>query len=164
MIRKVILLLPFLFLAACASLQKPPLLREGHPPRPKKEKIIASSVKNILYSQYHEWKGVKYKKGGLSKKGIDCSGFVYLTYLSKFGVKLPRTAEKMAALGEKVSQEGLRPGDLVFFKTGFFSKHVGIFIGGRKFLHSSSSKGVTISSLDDYYWSKKYWKSKRISE
>ncbi len=164
MIRKELLLLPFLFLAACAPLQNPPPLGEGHPPPPQQDKIIASSVKNILYSQYHEWKGVKYKKGGLSKKGIDCSGFVYLTYLSRFGVKLPRTTEEMAALGEKVSQEKLRPGDLVFFKTGFFSQHVGLFIGGRKFLHASSSKGVTISSLDDYYWSKKYWKSKRISE
>jgi cell wall-associated NlpC family hydrolase len=69
----------------------------------------------------------------------------------------------MSHLGKKVSQNNLKPGDLVFFKTGLFSRHVGIYLDKRKFLHASTSVGVTISSLDNQYWKKNYWKSVRIS-
>ena len=99
----------------------------------------------------------------MSQRGIDCSGFVYITYLSKFGIKLPRTTEDMSRLGKKVSQKNLVPGDLVFFKTGIYSRHVGIYLEKKRFLHASTSVGVTISSLDNHYWKKKYWKSVRIS-
>ena len=88
---------------------------------------------------------------------------LYDTYLSKFGIKLPSTTEQMSHLGKKVSQNNLNPGDLVFFKTGLFSRHVGIYLDKRKFLHASTSVGVTISSLDNHYWKKNYWKSVRIS-
>lgn len=163
MTRKVICLLLLFFLVGCQTLPKSTIRGDSHTPKHKLDLSSASSVKKVLYSQHKEWKSVKYKKGGLSKKGIDCSGFVYITYLSKFEIKLPRTAEKMSRMGRKISQESLNPGDLVFFKTGLFSRHVGIYLEKRKFIHASTSIGVTISSLDDYYWSKKYWKSIRIS-
>ena len=120
------------------------------------------AVKHSLYSQLESWKGTTYQFGGLSKKGIDCSGFVYLTYLSKFGIQLPRSTNQQAHVGWKVSQNKLQPGDLVFFQTGLSTKHVGIFIEDRKFVHASKSRGIIVSSLDNEYWSKRYWKATRI--
>lgn len=98
----------------------------------------------------------------MSKRGIDCSGFVYLTYRKKFGIDLPRSTDLQSALGKKVAQNNLQAGDLVFFKTGLFQKHVGIFLENRKFVHVSTRKGVVISSLDERYWSKSYWLAKRV--
>lgn len=119
----------------------------------------ASAAKECLYEQLNEWKSVPYRYGGLSKKGIDCSGFVYLTYLTKFGITLPRNTKLLSEIGREISQRHLKAGDLVFFKTGLRKKHVGIYIEKRKFIHVTTSKGVIISSLEDPYWLKRYWKS-----
>lgn len=119
-------------------------------------------VKSILYSQFNEWKSVKYKIGGLSKRGIDCSGFVYVTFLTRFGIKLPRSTELQSKIGNNIAKNRLRAGDLIFFKTGTKVRHVAIYFGNGKFIHASSSRGVTISNLHNEYWSKKYWKSIRI--
>jgi len=119
--------------------------------------------KAALYRYFGEWEGTKYRLGGMSKQGVDCSGFVYLTYYSQFGVTLPRTTRTQSRQGVAVSQGALRPGDLVFFKTGADQRHVGIFVEGRKFLHASSSRGVMLSSLDNRYWAGKYWTARRIN-
>lgn len=119
-------------------------------------------VKEILYAQYGEWRAVKYKSGGLSKKGVDCSGFVFLTYDSRFSIKLPRSTDEQVSVGSEIPQSKLAPGDLVFFRTGKTTRHVGIFIEDRKFVHASTEKGVMISSLDDQYWTRAYWKSVRV--
>lgn len=119
-------------------------------------------VKQALYAQFKEWQAVPHRTGGLSKRGVDCSGFVYLTYLSKLGIKLPRSSDAQSAIGYPIDAEELSVGDLVFFKTGIFDRHVGIYLDNRQFLHVSTSKGVTISSLDDSYWSRKYWKAMRL--
>lgn len=111
--------------------------------------------------QYHEWRGTPYRYGGLSKHGTDCSGFIYLTYRHKFGIKLPRTTKKLAATGMEISQRQLQSGDLVFFNTGLSKQHVGIYLGKRKFLHASTSRGVMISNMDNVYWRDKYWQSRR---
>lgn len=118
--------------------------------------------KAALYRQYKEWKGTNYRLGGLNKEGVDCSGFVYLTYRSKFGISLPRTTRYQSAQGMAVSRQALQPGDLVFFKTGAGKRHVGIFVEERKFLHASSSNGVMLSNLDNSYWAAKYWTARRI--
>lgn len=118
--------------------------------------------KAALYRQYGEWRGTKYRLGGLDKAGIDCSGFVYLTYRSKFGISLPRTTRYQSVQGTEVSRQALRPGDLVFFKTGAGKRHVGIFVEKRRFLHASATKGVMLSSLDNSYWAAKYWTARRI--
>jgi len=120
------------------------------------------SVRSSLYHQYGEWKGTKYRIGGMSKQGVDCSGFVYLTYRSKFGITLPRTTRHQSTQGVAVSRQALRPGDLIFFKTGWNKRHVGIYVEDRKFLHASSSKGVILSSLDNQYWTNTYWTARRI--
>lgn len=119
-------------------------------------------VKDALYRQYREWKGVRYRNGGLSRDGIDCSGFVFVTYRDRFGIILPRRTKEQVGAGKRIKQKKLRPGDLVFFKTGFFSRHVGIYVGQRTFLHVSGKKGVTMTSLDNRYWSRRYWQSRRV--
>lgn len=122
-----------------------------------------SWVKDNLYAQYDEWRAVKYRGGGLSKTGVDCSGFVYLTFDTRFSIKLPRSTDEQIHVGAEISQQKLVPGDLVFFKTGKSQRHVGIYLEDRKFLHASTEKGVMISSLDDHYWSRTYWKSIRVN-
>lgn len=119
-------------------------------------------VKQILYAQYNEWKTVKYKPGGLSKGGVDCSGFVYLTFDARLGIKLPRSTDAQVNTGPTIAPRDLVPGDLVFFKTGKNTRHVGIYIEEGKFLHASTEKGVMISKLNDEYWARAYWKSIRI--
>jgi cell wall-associated NlpC family hydrolase len=119
-------------------------------------------VRDLLNAQLREWHGVRYREGGLSKRGVDCSGFVYLTYLNRFGIRLPRTTAGQAAVGMGVRQNQLRPGDLVFFKTAWKTRHVGIYFGNRQFIHASTSNGVMASSLDNPYWSQAYWKAVRV--
>jgi len=124
----------------------------------------SKAVKEALYLQYRQWKDIEYALGGLSKKGIDCSGFVYVTYLEKLGRELPRTTELQSQTGKEVQRSELRAGDLVFFKTGAKVRHVGMYIEKDTFLHASTKVGVTISELNDYYWGTKYWRSKRIND
>ena len=95
--------------------------------------------------------------------GIDCSGFTLVTFGNRFGVSLPRTVEQQARLGVNVPRHALHAGDLVFFKTGFKTRHVGIYAGDRKFLHASTSQGVILSSLDNPYWRAKFWQARRLS-
>jgi len=119
-------------------------------------------LKTRLQKYFNVWKGTPYKYGGLSKRGVDCSGFIYLAYRDVFGRKIPRSTELQAGIGKTVSRKNLRIGDLVFFKTGFRQRHTGIYIGKGKFIHASSSRGVTTSRLDSPYWNGNYWKSIRV--
>jgi len=120
-----------------------------------------SSVVKKLYSYYNEWRGVKYQIGGMSKKGVDCSGYVHLAYKQKLNKKIPRSTELMVKSGKAVKLKNLRPGDLVFFKTSWKVRHVGIYVGKGEFMHASSSRGVMISKLNNPYWVDAYWMSRR---
>ncbi|RXK13377.1 hypothetical protein CP965_06130 [Halarcobacter mediterraneus] len=115
-----------------------------------------------LITYYYQWKGVKYKYGGNTKRGIDCSAFVQNTFRTALQVKIPRTTKLQSQVGQEIGMADLQIGDLVFFKTGYKSRHVGIYIGGGEFLHASTRKGVTISRLDNPYYSKHLWKIQRI--
>ena len=119
-------------------------------------------VRKKLLEQYSKWKGTRYAFGGLSRNGIDCSGLVQLTYLSGLGIQLPRTTKTQVRLGKEVTPGELQAGDLIFFKTGYATRHVGIYMGSGRFFHASKSKGVTISNMENEYWSDNYWVSKRI--
>ncbi len=119
-------------------------------------------IKRQLYAQYNAWKGVRYQLGGLSKKGIDCSGFVSITFKKKFAISLPRTTQQQAQQGFEIPRSQLKAGDLVFFKTGSNVLHVGIYLENGKFLHASTSKGVTVSTISNSYWQKRYWKATRL--
>lgn len=131
---------------------------------PIKVKLSERQLKKRFKAQLRAWEGVPYRYGGLSKKGVDCSGFVFLTFKERLGVVLPRSAGNMARVGKDVLRKRTSVGDLVFFKTGKKGKthHVGIYIGGSKFIHASTSNGVMVSSLSNPYWKGHYWKSKRV--
>ncbi|MCP4324216.1 MAG: hypothetical protein GY951_17130 [Psychromonas sp.] len=116
----------------------------------------------LLRKEYATWQGTPYRLGGNSKKGIDCSAFVKTIYRDSFNVTLPRTTKTQVKKGYHVYKNQLQIGDLVFFKTGWFTRHVGIYIGESKFIHASTSKGVMTSSLKNVYWKKKYWQARRI--
>jgi cell wall-associated NlpC family hydrolase len=119
-------------------------------------------ILDVLYQQVEAWEGVPYRLGGLSKEGIDCSGFVYMTYLTRFNIRLPRSTYQQSQTGDYVFQRDLRAGDLVFFRIGYSTRHVGIYLENDLFAHASKSSGVMISHLQDTYWSKRYWKAVRI--
>lgn len=109
--------------------------------------------------------GVRYSYGGTTTKGFDCSGYVRYVF-SELGVNsLARSSSSMYEQGESVDKSDLLAGDLVFFNTsGSGISHVGIYIGSGKFIHSSTSNGVTITKLNDkYYWGSKYVGAKRIA-
>ena len=114
-----------------------------------------------LYTHYNEWRGVKYREGGMNKQGIDCSGFVHLAFKNKLHKNIPRTTELMSKNGKIVKLKNIRPGDIVFFKTGWKVRHVGIYVGNGKFIHASSSRGVTESKLNNPYWTDAYWMIRR---
>jgi len=119
-------------------------------------------IKTQLYAQHKAWKGVRYQLGGFSKKGIDCSGFVSITFKEQFGISLPRTTRQQAKKGVEIPRSQLKAGDLVFFKTSPNVRHVGIYIESGKFLHASTSKGVMISDIKNTYWRMRYWKATRL--
>jgi lipoprotein Spr/probable lipoprotein NlpC len=152
-----------LILSACSSAPKRYI-----PPESVAINHHATSLSNEpaviekLEQQYSNWKGTPYQWGGLSKKGVDCSGFVYITYRQALGHDLPRSTQLQAVSGNAISRDNLQAGDLVFFKTSKKVRHVGIYIDNDNFLHASTSKGVMISSLSNPYWDSAYWQAKRI--
>ena len=116
----------------------------------------------FLIKDYLYWKGTPYRLGGNSRKGIDCSALVQNIFKNSFKINIPRTTNSQVKLGKYVDRDDLQVSDLVFFKTGWQVRHVGIYMGDNEFLHASVSKGVIISSLDNVYWKGKYWQSRRL--
>ncbi|OMH38359.1 hypothetical protein BGP75_07060 [Motiliproteus sp. MSK22-1] len=121
-----------------------------------------SSMSEPLYAQYLEWRGTPYRLGGNSRQGVDCSSFVQQTFSQRLGISLPRTTAEQHRIGKSVARNQLQTGDLIFFKTEVKVRHVGIYLGDQVFLHASTSQGVTLSRLDNVYWSPRYWKAKRV--
>jgi len=115
-----------------------------------------------LRQHYQDWRGTRYRAGGLSHTGVDCSGFTALTFRDVYGIQLPRTAHEQAMRGMPVDRDSLQPGDLVFFKRGRSGDHVGIYLGNDEFMHASSRQGVVISSMNSIYWRGKFWKGSRL--
>ncbi|CAB3779217.1 hypothetical protein LMG28614_00761 [Paraburkholderia ultramafica] len=109
--------------------------------------------------------GVRYRWGGNTPdSGLDCSGFVRYVFQDTLGMALPRRAEEMSRVGEKVRVSDLKPGDLVFFNTmrRTFS-HVGIYIGDNKFVHSpSTGSTIRVDDMDSGYWEKRFTGARRI--
>ncbi len=124
---------------------------------PIKDKRLRSEVKG--------WMGVPYQYGGHSKSGTDCSGFVMEVFKAVYDMKLERNSAKMFERNcKRIKKSELREGDLVFFITGRSGKisHVGIYLNDGDFVHSSSSKGVTINNLSQRYYVKHYAAAGRV--
>lgn len=125
------------------------------------QSVDKGAVKPLLH-QYNKWKGTPYSFGGSNKKGVDCSAFVQLVFLEAQQRALPRTTRAQSKLGEEIAIENIKSGDLVFFKTAYKQRHVGIYLDDKLFMHASTSKGVTISRLDNPYWASVFWQARRI--
>ena len=107
-----------------------------------------------LYREVASWIGTPYKYGGNTRSGIDCSGLVSYIYNSVYGISLDRMSEAIYRQCKPVSKKHLEEGDLVFFSTGKKHRinHVGIYLKNGYFVHSSTSKGVIISHLQEPYY------------
>lgn len=145
--------------AGCATSSTAPVSEGRSPAKP----AGSNSLTKALYGQLDRWRGTRYRLGGLDRSGIDCSGLTYVVYRDLFGKRLPRTTGGQEEVGRPVEMQALAPGDLVFFKTGLFQRHVGIFVADDMFLHASRSSGVRLSSLATEYWRGRYWKARRVA-
>ena len=108
--------------------------------------------------------GTPYRAGGTSRKGVDCSGLVFAVY-GEFDIRLPRTSLDQSRIGEQVGRSGLKPADLLFFRTSRRSSisHVGIYIGGGKFIHASTrERRVRMDALSDDYYKRRFTVARRI--
>jgi peptidoglycan DL-endopeptidase CwlO len=124
----------------------------------------ASSGREVV-RMAKKYKGAKYKAGGASPKGFDCSGFTWYVYKKATGKDISRGVEEQWKFGRSVGRGKWRPGDLVFFENTFERgvSHVGIYIRGDDFIHAENEKtGVVISSLDSDYYSKHYAGARRL--
>lgn len=142
------------------------LTGQALPPRPataQTAKTGSGGKPDKILDTALAYKGVKYRFGGSTPAGFDCSGFVMYVF-DKNGVKLPRTADKQYEVGKQISSKReLKPGDLVFFET--YEKgasHVGIYQGNGNFVHASTSRGVTVTPLTDSYFGPRYLGARRV--
>jgi len=130
-----------------------------HPKNLKAENIITHAEQFI---------GVRYKYGGITKKGMDCSGLIYVSYKNE-NINLPRISRDMATKGISISLKDVKKGDLLFFQTNKNKRvinHVGLVTESIdyniKFIHSTSSKGVITSSLSESYWQSSFKEARRF--
>ncbi|TFH38849.1 MAG: NlpC/P60 family protein, partial [Chrysiogenales bacterium] len=102
--------------------------------------------------------GVRYRHGGETPRGFDCSGYVMYVY-RKNGILLPRSAARQYRAGRKISLRSAAPGDLLFFNTSGRRRlsHVGIYMGGSRFLHAPrTGKRISYANLKNPYWKRRY--------
>lgn len=116
-----------------------------------------------LYQNIDDWYGTRYKLGGTTKTGIDCSAFVQTIFLSAFGVTLPRMAKDQYKVTRRISRTELQEGDLLFFNTRGGVSHVGIYLQNNKFVHASVS-GVMISDMFEPYYVKHFIAAGRVTK
>ena len=112
---------------------------------------------NLAMLQFiEEWYGSPYRYGGTSKKGVDCSAFVNFFMSDVYGLAIPRNSKDQYSASKRIKRKNLEEGDLVFFNTRGGVSHVGVYLSNNKFVHASTSSGVTINDLDDDYFAKRY--------
>jgi len=177
-----ILLLITLFLTACKATKNKRVITTKKDERKSKSKDTKTPVEVItkveetssnskadnIISYAESFKGVKYKYGGTTKAGMDCSGLVHTAFKSEDEI-LPRTSSQMSKKGQWIDLKEVEKGDLLFFATKKNSRdvtHVGLVVsansGKIEFIHSSSSKGVITSLLSERYWYHAFVQARRV--
>ncbi|SFD38054.1 Cell wall-associated hydrolase, NlpC family [Algibacter lectus] len=134
---------------------------------PRNANSRRTKADNII--EYAEsFEGVRYKWGGTTKAGMDCSGLIYESFRA-YDVNLPRISRDMAKRGDKINLKDVHKGDLLFFKTGNRRNainHVGLIVSIEnndiEFIHATSSKGVMTSWINETYWHKAFYEARRI--
>lgn len=131
------------------------------------DRASVDAMINDVVATAESYLGTPHRMGGLTTRGIDCSGLMVKSFESA-GIALPRTSGEQANLGEKVKKNSLQRGDLVFFKIGTKISHVGLVTRSRGgetlFIHTSSSRGVMVSNLGDDYWKDRFTFGRRVWE
>ncbi|MGZ3852789.1 MAG: C40 family peptidase [Flavisolibacter sp.] len=124
---------------------------------------VEQAIDVNVFKVLDEWMGTRYRLGGSTKDGIDCSAFTQILFNSLYGISLPRTAREQFDFSQRISRAELKQGDLVFFNTIGGVSHVGMYLQNNKFVHASTG-GVTISDLYDDYWIRKFVGVGRVNQ
>lgn len=170
MIKKLLFLFLALIIFSCGSSRKTTSKRtvKTTTTKTRTSSRKSSNRSNAIVATALKYKGTRYKYGGTTKKGMDCSGLVY-TAFKAHQIQLPRVSYEQAKRGKKISKSSVRKGDLLFFKTNKNKKrinHVGLVVTSKKgvitFIHSTTSRGVLISSLDERYWKSAFAEARRV--
>jgi lipoprotein Spr len=128
-----------------------------------KMKVPVEDLNNIRLLNYiDEWYATRYKYGGESKDGIDCSAFTSGLLEEVFGLEVPRTCREQFQHTERIKKDELHEGDLVFFNIHRGISHVGVYLTNNKFVHASTSSGVMISDLGEAYFARRYAGAGRV--
>lgn len=131
------------------------------------EDKVDYTIKQEIIEFAKTFQGTRYKYGGTTKAGMDCSGLI-CTAFQRENISLPRASREMATQGVPVSLKNIEKGDLIFFKTSSRNviSHVGLVVEANnnevKFIHSTTQAGVIISSLDETYWKKAFAEVRRV--
>ena len=122
--------------------------------------VAPTSLTNLqLLAQMEKWFGTQYCFGGSTDSCIDCSSFTQVILRDVYNVKIPRNSQQQFDASTKIEVENLKEGDLVFFNTvsaSMIITHVGVYVCNNKFVHASTSKGVTINDLSEKYFAKAF--------
>ena len=119
------------------------------------QELTPEEQRTLFLEQCKQYLGTPYKYGGISKTGMDCSGFIFTSAKQSLGIKLPRRAEDLYNATERLEKEQLQPGDFLFFKAANTVNHAAVYLGNDEFIHAASDgpkTGVIISKLSDSYW------------
>lgn len=124
---------------------------------------VETVLNTNLFAFIEDWWGTPYVYGGKNRNGVDCSGFTNNLLVTVFRLNSSGSSAQLYGKARKLNKSEMREGDLVFFKTdGKSISHVGVYLNNNKFVHASTSLGVTISDLNETYWARYYAGSGRI--
>ena len=165
----IFLILSVAMLSSCHSSKKvtrweDPIYARKEEPKSNHPSSSASKAEQKVIDAACAWIGVPYKYGGNTRSGVDCSGLVCMAFETGAGIKLPRSSHEQAQWCKTIARNKAKPGDLMFFSNqkGGRINHVAIYLGDGRVVHSTSSRGVIISSLDESYWSSHYHSCGRV--